>query len=79
MAMVSRFPEYERRYLCGWPGIGDGVISRIEQAGISSLRQLRHAGVDAVLDRICSAQGHAAWRNRRRALLRALDSAQPFC
>lgn len=73
--MASRFPDYERRYLCGWPGIGDGVVDRIEQAGITSLHQLRRKGVDAVLDRICASQGHAAWRNRRRALLRALDHA----
>ena len=72
---MATFPDFERRYLCGWPGIGDGVVSRIEQVGISSLSQLRHRGVEAVLERICAEQGHQAWRNRRRALQRAVDNA----
>jgi hypothetical protein len=71
--MAARFPSHERRYLCAWPGIGDGVVDRIEQAGIASLQQLHQRGVDNVLESICRAQGQAAWRNRRRALQRALN------
>lgn len=76
--MSARFPAHERRYLCTWPGIGDLVVSRIEQVGVGSLRQLQQRGVDEVLDRICQAQGQTAWRNRRKALLRALSSSGLF-
>lgn len=53
-------------------GIGHGVIDRIECAGVHSLHQLRALGVDAMVDRICDGVGNFAWRNRKRALSRAL-------
>lgn len=66
------FAEVERRLLLNTPGISHGVISRIERAGVSSIRELSVLGVDAVVDQICRGVGNLAWRNRKRALSRAL-------
>jgi len=66
------FSEDERQILLATRGIGGGVIERIECAGVHSLQQLRQLGVDAIVDRICQGTGNFAWRNRKRALLRAL-------
>jgi hypothetical protein len=74
------FTAAERRLLLATPGIGHGVIERIECAGVHSLQQLRDLGVDSVVDHICEGEGNLAWRNRKRALLRALAAvgeAQP--
>ncbi len=68
----SGFRLAERQVLLATRGIGHGVIDRIEAPGVQSLRQLRDLGVDTVVDRICDGVGNLAWRNRRRALLRAL-------
>ena len=65
----------ERHVLLTTRGIGLGVVDRMEWAGVHSLQQLRDLGVDAVVDRICNGVGNFAWRNRRRALLRALAAA----
>lgn len=66
------FTSAERRLLLTTAGIGQGVIDRIECAGVHSLQQLRALGVDAMVERICDGVGNFAWRNRKRALLRAL-------
>lgn len=66
------FSTAERRLLLATRGIGHGVIDRIECAGVNSLQQLRELGVEMVVDRICDGVGNLAWRNRQRALLRAL-------
>lgn len=68
------FCAAERRLLLATRGIGEGVIDRIEGAGVHSLRQLRDLGVDGVVERICDGVGNLAWRNRKRALLRALTA-----
>ena len=66
------FDPAERRILLSLPGIGPGVLQRLEQAGIDSLDALRKAGADAVVQQVCANLGHGAWRNRHRALQRAL-------
>lgn len=66
------FSDVERRLLLTTRGIGLGVIDRIECAGVHSLAQLRDLGVDVIVDQICNGVGSYAWRNRKRALIRAL-------
>jgi hypothetical protein len=66
------FAEAERRLLLSTPGISHGVVSRIECAGIGSIRELNDLGVDVLVDQICQGVGNHAWRNRRRAMSRAL-------
>ena len=66
------FTGAERHLLLTTSGIGQVVINRIECAGVGSLRQLRELGVDTIVERICDGAGNFAWRNRKRALLRAL-------
>lgn len=69
------FNEHERRLLLATPGLGPVVVQRLEGAGVTSLAALRQRGVDRVVDQLCQAAGNAAWRNRRRALARALAAA----
>jgi len=75
MSDGTSFPADERRYLLGRPGIGPGVLARLEACGYASLAQLRAAGVDAVLEAITRTLGPDRWSNRRRALTRALQDA----
>jgi hypothetical protein len=72
------FAEIERQVLLSMPGISNGVVSRIEGAGVCSIRELKDRGVDAVVDQICQGVGNLAWRNRRRALSRALARLAPL-
>lgn len=72
MDTAARFPEHERRVLLLTPGLGEGMVAGLEAAGITSLGQLLRLGVDRVVNEV--AEG--AWRNRRRALARALRAAQ---
>jgi predicted RecB family nuclease len=70
------FEADERRVLLALPGIGPGVLQRLEQAGIDSLDALCAVGADAVVLQVCKTLGHGAWRNRHRALQRALALAR---
>lgn len=57
------------------PGIGPGVIRRLEAVGVASLGELAARGVDEVVANICAQQRTPAWGNRRAALDRALSSS----
>ena len=70
-----RFADGERRLLLNATGLGHGVVCRLERVGIHSLQQLQDVGVDSIVDQICEGVGNMAWRNRRRALTRALAEA----
>jgi hypothetical protein len=74
MSPGARFAEPERRHLLHSPGLGAGVVQRLEQAGITSIAALRRLGVDVFVARMCAAAGTQAWLNRRRALQRAVDT-----
>lgn len=73
---VGRFPEHERRRLLAMPGIGELVICRLEQVGVHSVLDLRTRGIEALVEHICGLGGNPAWRNRRRALARALQGLE---
>jgi hypothetical protein len=66
------FSDLERHLLLSTPGISHGVVSRIEAAGVCTIRELKDRGVEALVDQICRGVGSLAWRNRKRALSRAL-------
>jgi hypothetical protein len=70
--VVQRFSAVDRRLLAAEPGIGNGVIARMEEVGFHSLAQLREAGSARVVDEVCRRLGSIAWRNRLLALERAL-------
>lgn len=74
MSAEARFHEPERRHLLTSPGLGPVVVERLEQAGIASIAALRQLGVDTVVGRMCQPGTNLAWRNRRKALLRAVSS-----
>ena len=66
------FPSNEREILLKSPGIGPGVIDRLEALGVDSLEALCAANLEELVRRACHLVGSAAWRNRQRALQRAL-------
>lgn len=70
-----RFADNERRLLLNATGLGHGVVCRLERVGIHSLKQLQDVGIDSIVDQICEGVGNMAWRNRSRALTRALAEA----
>lgn len=63
----------ERRILLSVGGLGEGVVERLSEVGIASFDDLNRVGVDAVIERICCRVGGPSWKNRRRALQKALD------
>lgn len=69
---VARFAPDERRLLLSTPGIGPGVIQRLESTGIHSLAQIRALGVQDTVRQVCQRLGNLAWANRRAALNKAL-------
>lgn len=66
------FPPRERERLMVARGLGPTVLQRLEQVGLDSLDKLRQVGAEQAVERICALQSGTAWRNRRRALARAL-------
>ncbi len=70
----TRFSADERRRLLATPGIGAIVIGRLEAAGFASLQALQQAGAHRVTERVRQQLGEAAWRNRRRAIARAIEA-----
>lgn len=70
------FPSIERKLLLTVPGIGTGVIDRLESVGVHSLSELAALGSHAAVHRVCRQLGTNAWVNRRRALDEALRLAE---
>jgi hypothetical protein len=75
MTPDPRFDPQDRRRLLTLPQIGPVVVQRLESAGFESLEAMRRAGLDAVVAAVCQQIESQGWRNRRRALARALDNA----
>ena len=69
------FPIIERKLLLTVPGIGAGVIDRLESVGVHSLSELAALGSHTAVRRVCRQLGTNAWENRRRALDAALRLA----
>lgn len=66
------FSPSERARLLRTPGIGMGVIQRLEAAGYHSIEQLQRQGVDRVVAQLCRELRTPAWLNRARALRAAI-------
>lgn len=69
------FNDFERRELLLVRGIGPLVIERLESIGLDSFDKILDVGIDEAVERACLSTGSSAWRNRRRALLRAVSHA----
>ncbi|MDE2372133.1 MAG: helix-hairpin-helix domain-containing protein [Burkholderiales bacterium] len=76
MDSTRRFSGDERRLLLNTNGIGPVVVRRLEQAGYGSIEQLRRAGADRVASAVCEQVGNASWANRRRAIVRAIETVE---
>lgn len=75
VSSAMSFPIIERKLLLTVPGIGAGVIARLESVGVHSLSELAALGSDAAVRRVCRQLGTNAWENRRGALDAALRLA----
>lgn len=73
--MSTAFPRQERRLLLATPGIGKTVVQRLEAAGFASLQALCDAGATRATEQVTAHLGGLAWRNRRRAIERAIADA----
>jgi hypothetical protein len=64
----------DRQLLLSSPHLGPEVIDRLRAVGIYSLYDLRVIGVDRAVEMVCDALGSKVWRNRRKALNRAVSA-----
>ena len=72
------FSAVEREMLLKLPGIGPGVLARLEAVGYDSIERLRRDGVDRAVHSVVASGGTVAWFNRLAALERAVTSC-PSC
>ncbi len=61
------FNSSDRKTLRAVKGVGDVVITRLEQLGYSSLNELAQAGVDHILARGAALTGSSCWKNSPQA------------
>jgi len=66
-AHPGRLSQQERNCLLAGKGIGETVILRIEQAGITSLDALADWSTDMLCRKIAAALGSTCWRNSPQA------------
>ena len=78
-AAAARFAPDERALLLATPGIGPGVIQRLEETGIHSFAQIHELGVQGAVRHVCEHLGTMAWANRQRALSKALAAVEMPC
>ena len=73
------FSPEERNLLLAVKGVGPQVISRLEQQGFSSLRQLAEAEAEEILHWAAEETGSTCWKNSplaRQAIEGAVTLAQ---
>lgn len=61
------FPADERAQLLRIKGVGEGVVSRLEQLGFTSLHSLREADAREVVLRIAERTCSTCWKNSPKA------------
>jgi hypothetical protein len=60
-AGLSVFCEEERRQLCALPGVGAGILRRLEALGLSSLQQLGTLDAHGLTHRLALANCSDCW------------------
>lgn len=61
------FSEAERAHLLALHGVGETVVTRLEQIGLDAFECLAEADADEVLADIAAMLGSSCWRNSPRA------------
>ena len=74
LLVQQTWPEHDRLVVEMTPHLGPEILVRPSDVGVNSLDELRQLGVNQAVDLICQRVGSGAWRNRDRALQRALDN-----
>ena len=64
---MNRFNPAERSALLALKGVGETVISRLEQIGFSTLAQLADAQADTITQQIAKMMGSTCWQNSPQA------------
>ena len=72
--MVAVFSEQERERLLALPGVGPGVVRRLECAGYAPLEALVGADAFEIIERVAEQSHVYGWRNNPLAL-RAVSAA----
>lgn len=73
------FSADERKQLLTVKGVGETVVSRLEQMGIHSLAHLAESNVDEILAQGSAITGSTCWQNSpqaKAAIVAAVDFAQ---
>ena len=68
------FRPTERSLLLRMKGLGPTAVTRLEAAGIDSLERLDRLGVEFVVEIVGGQMRGSGWKNRRRALERAVEA-----
>jgi predicted RecB family nuclease len=61
------FSEVERKALLGVKGVGPTVIKRLEEMGVSSLRELSLCNTHDIITYTANALGSTCWKNSPQA------------
>jgi hypothetical protein len=75
-AAAQAFSPQDRKLMLATTGVGLCMVQRLEDAGFTSIAQMRALGAQRVVTAMCEFVGDDAWANRRRAIQRVLDQLQ---
>lgn len=81
MDFKMTFPPNERKELLKVKGVGETVIKRIEQIGISTFANLSHSSVDEIVETVAKLLNTTCWKNSpqaKTAIQGAIDCAKEF-
>lgn len=73
-SLMKSWPPFDRQLLMSFPHLGPDVIDKLRAVGIYSLYDLSVIGVDRAVEMVCESMGSKVWRNRRKALSRAVSA-----
>mgnify|MGYP006276579505 CR=1 FL=1 len=73
-SLMNSWPPFDRQLLMSFPHLGPDVIDKLRAVGIYSLYDLSVIGVDRAVEMVCESMGSKVWRNRRKALNRAVTA-----
>ena len=68
------FPTHEKKVLLAVKGVGPTVVTRLEQMGFNTLKQLAEADVLEILTTASGLVGSTCWKNSPQAR-KAIESA----
>ena len=71
---IKRFPNSEREALLRVKGVGPTVVTRLEEIGVASLRELAGRDADAICAEVADRLGAPCWKNSPKARAAIADA-----